>query len=182
MQRVIPRLVVIVSLLVAATASASVAAAGGGCHGSNAEAREASTSVVKIDGCTFVPTVNRVPTGTLVTFLNSGTGPHDVSGTMGEWGSDLLEPGESFQKRFAEPGMYAYSCSLHPGMAGVVVAGDAGAAAAAPVGVEPVAGTAADGPTSGPSPVSFAAIGAGGMLLGAVAIGVLLRRRDQGSV
>ena len=86
-------------------------------------ATEASSSVVRIDGCTFGPTVTRVPAGTEVTFLNTSTSPYDVTGRMGEWGSETLDVGQRYAHQFATAGVYAYSCSLHPRMAGVVVAG-----------------------------------------------------------
>ncbi|MBA2373289.1 MAG: hypothetical protein H0V74_03680, partial [Chloroflexi bacterium] len=84
------------ALLLLATALAVPALAGGGCHGGSAEATEASSSVVKIDGCAFVPTIDRVPVGAEVTFLNTDLGPHDVTGRAGTWGSTVLEPGESW--------------------------------------------------------------------------------------
>jgi len=176
------------TLLLLAGALVAPALAGGGCHGgAGAEASEASSSVVKIDGCAFVPTIDRVQVGAEITFLNSGMTPHDVTGTMGTWGSRLLEPGASWSTRFASPGIYAYSCSLHPGMAGVIVAGageGAGAAAAnvgsdgaqvSDVPLDPGADTA-DG---GSSASTAAAFGGAGLVVGVLGTGLLLRRRRQ---
>ncbi len=131
MARQLLRLFLVASVATAAwSAAAVVALAGGGCHGGTGTvAVEASSTVVKIDGCTFAPTVDRVAAGTLVTFMNSGTGPHDVTGTMQEWGSPTLEPGETWTMGFQKAGVYPYSCSLHAGMAGVVVVGGTAAAA-----------------------------------------------------
>jgi len=156
-------------------------AGGGGCHGTGAVATEATSTVVKIDGCTYAPTVNRVPVGTEVTFLNSGTGPHDVTGTMSDWGSGLLGPGQAYRTRFAKPGVYAFSCSLHPGMAGVIVAGAAGPGVVS--AAEPVpAMTADDSPTTpaesdaGAPTVALGAAGGVGLLVGAFLMGFLRRR------
>lgn len=175
------------TLLLLAGALVAPALAGGGCGRAGAEASEASSSVVKIDGCAFVPTIDRVQVGAEITFLNSGMTPHDVSGTMGTWGSRLLEPGASWSTRFARPGIYAYSCSLHPGMAGVIVAvadgsaaqGQAGApdesarAAAAAVTSEPSAGTAEA------APVAMVAFGGVGLALGVLGSALINRRRER---
>jgi hypothetical protein len=44
------------------------------------------------------------------------------------WGSfESLRPGRSVTYSFADPGVYSYVCSLHVGMLGTVVVGDAAA-------------------------------------------------------
>jgi hypothetical protein len=35
-----------------------------------------------------------------------------------------MDQGDSFRARFADPGIYPYSCTYHPGMTGAVVVGD----------------------------------------------------------
>jgi plastocyanin len=179
MRRSLLRLFVVLSMLVAAGSLAAVVVrAGGGCHGSETAvpSEAVGTTVVKIDGCLFLPTVSRVAVGSTVTFLNSGTGPHDVTGTTGrpdEWKSPLLEPGASYRHAFAKPGVYAYSCSLHPGMAGVVVA-SLGAEPPAAASVPPAI-TPAPAPSDlGPDPM---VAGGAGLALGAVGSWILLRRR-----
>jgi plastocyanin len=163
-------------LLVLGVLAAGGASAGGGCHGGTGTPSEATSTVVKIDGCTFLPTITRVPVGTDVHFLNSGTGPHDVTGRSGTWGSPILEPGRSFAHRFIAAGIYPYSCSLHPGMAGVVAVGPSDIALASDVQVvPPVATTASDGDS--PIPVALAA--GAGLLAGAFGAGLLLRRRED---
>ncbi len=148
-------------------AAAGVALAGGGCHqGVGADPAEGTSTVVKIDGCTFSPTVTRVAVGTEVRFLNTSPQFHDVTGRNGEWGSDTLQDGQSFAFRFAAPGLYPYSCSLHPGMAGVVVVGSPTAAADA-VDIAPVSATAPVAPApAGISPVPYLAVGGLGLLAG----------------
>jgi hypothetical protein len=81
-------------------------------------------------------------------------------------------------------GVFPYSCSLHPGMAGVVVV-DASAVDAqlasdvegpgSEPGSEPASGKAAPDGTSG-----FVAAGGVGILLGTVFGGVLVSRRRRG--
>ncbi len=158
-------------------AVAGGATAGGGCHGgTGATASTASSTVVRIDGCTFQPTVNQVPVGVLVTFLNTSGGPHDVTGGSGGWRSPMLNGGASYTHRFTESGVYPYSCSLHPGMAGVVVVGPTDVALAGDVKAEPSQpATAAEGG----SPIPVALGGGLGLVAGALGAGLLLRRRDQ---
>jgi plastocyanin len=165
-------------LLIAALGFATSAAAGGGCHAEGATeavASEAAATVVKIDGCTFAPSVTRVPTGTEVRFINSSPAQHDVIGRMGGWGIDTLPSGAEFKHRFATAGVYPYSCSLHPGMAGVVIVGSPASAAApdtAPVAAsEPIP----EDSTASDSGLPMLAVGGIGLLAGA-AIGVLAAR------
>jgi plastocyanin len=113
-------------------AAAGVVSAGGGCHGESENQvtpAEADAAVIKIDGCTFAPTVARVAAGTEVRFINASETHHDIVGRNHGWGTDSLEAGTEFKYRFLSAGVYPFSCSLHPGMAGVVIVGDAATAA-----------------------------------------------------
>lgn len=73
----------------------------------------------------YAPPVVRVPAGATVTWTFNDRGasgteplvPHNVIGTG--WGSPVLSEG-SFTHTFSEPGRYPYTCTLHPGMDGVV--------------------------------------------------------------
>jgi plastocyanin len=163
-------------LLIGFAAGGSPVTAGGGCHGgAGATATEGSATVVRVDGCTFAPTVTRVTVGTEVTFLNTSPSPHDVTGRMGEWGSDLLQAGASYKHRFASAGVFAYSCSLHPGMAGVVVAGGPNAALTSEV----VTTTAESVPApadAGLQPLPLIASGALGLVFGVLAMAAVRRR------
>lgn len=167
-------------LLIGFAAAGSPVAAGGGCHGGEgAVATEASSSVVRIDGCTFGPTVTRVPVGTEVTFLNTSLSPHDITGRMGEWGSETLAVGQRYAHRFGAAGVYAYSCSLHPGMAGVVVAGSPDMTIARdvlPATTEPA--TTANG---GIQPLPTLAAGGIGLLIGALGMATVRRRTGNAS-
>ena len=184
--KLLPLAVLPAGLMLLGSATAVPALGGGGCQGgSGAVATEASASVIRVDGCAFAPTINRVAVGTEVTFLNSGTGPHDVSGTMGEWGSRMMDPGESWTKTFDEVGLYAFSCSLHPGMAGVIVAKDDAEAAANVGSDEADAAPAADGTVADAAPPSTqsdppAVVAVGGVALaGAIGAALLSRRRAR---
>lgn len=169
-------------ILTVALAAAGAALAGGGCHPSGAApmaASEGASAVISIDGCMFGPSVTRVPVGTEVRWLNPTKSSHDVVGRDHEWGTDQLASGASFSHRFARPGVYPYSCSLHPGMAGVVVVGQT-VVAAAEVAADDIAQVAAAAPTE-PAAEPAAALpwlATGGLgLLAGLAIGAAIVRR-----
>ena len=171
-------------LLVLGWAATGTVLAGGGCHQeTEASATEASaTTTVKLDGCTFAPTITRVPVGTAITWINTTDGVHDVVGRKFEWSSQPLERGATYARAFAKPGVYPYSCSFHPGMAGIVVVGSPATAEAADIqqaaAIEPVdSGSSSDG-----SAVPLLAAGAvgllGGLALGAVGVRAFGRRDE----
>ncbi|MCI0346765.1 MAG: hypothetical protein L0221_15185 [Chloroflexi bacterium] len=83
----------------------------------------AATSTVNLEPCAMVPTTALVAPGTTVTFTNVSPDVHLVVGANGTWGDRDREiaAGASVTVRFAEPGIYPYSCALHRGMTGVIV-------------------------------------------------------------
>jgi plastocyanin len=141
-----------------------------------------SSTAVAIGDCVFTPTVTTVPVGTLVEWTNRSFQAHEVVGSNLTWGAHdkLLEPGDSIGWTFDKPGVYAYTCMLHPGMSGVVVVGAADLAVATDVvtpPAEPVASQTSSGDTLVPI-VAAAGLGLlGGALLGA-AIASRARRGD----
>lgn len=168
-------------LLVAGLAFSTVALAGGGCHTTNGQpTTDAATTTVTLATCRFGPTVARVSTGHVVTFVNKDGAPHNVTGTG--WASPELQQGDSYRHTFDARGIYPYACSLHPGMNGVVIVGAAAAAPpapAAPTAEAAPAGAADPAPAStGPSPE---VVGLGAVLIGvlAAAIGWLAARFRQ---
>jgi plastocyanin len=183
-------------LLMAGLATVPAALAGGGCHAgmSGAVHTDGTASVVRMDVCSFEPTVARVPVGTEVTFLNTSNHDHVVLGRGQSWGSgDPLRPGASRAARFGEAGVFPYSCPLHPGMVGTIVVGDAntplavmgadagGGVEAADAGDVSQAGSGGTATAAGGlEPV--AAIGIGGVAgLTVIALGALAVRRRPGS-
>jgi plastocyanin len=77
----------------------------------------------------FSPRIVRIPVGGEIDWNNDGRSPHNVIADDGEFGSDLLEPGDGYSFTFETAGAFAYHCSLHGapgvGMFGVVLVGDA---------------------------------------------------------
>jgi plastocyanin len=60
----------------------------------------------------FDPADITVPSGTTVVWTNMGEKPHSVTAHDGSFASGMLDPGESYQATFYEPGRtYTYQCS-----------------------------------------------------------------------
>ena len=144
------------------------------------------SSQVVLGDCVFTPTVTQVAVGTTVTWKNASIQEHEVVGANVTWGAHkkLLFPGDSIGWTFDKPGVYSYSCMLHPGMTGTVIVGDASAALASDAGAtdtgvtEPETEDAAD--TGRTTAVVGAASAAGGIGIG-LALAFLLRRRPAES-
>ena len=173
--------------------TAGAASAGGGCLHSVPPSDGEGTRVEMVDAC-FTPTVLHVEPGAEVTFVNRDDTLHQVSGVGDTWGSfaDLAE-GDSVSYTFDEDGVYVYSCWLHPGMVGAVVAGSgagsAGLDGASVTGGDVTSAAAADAAAPPASPASpgdnstaMGALligGAVGLVLGGGAAAATIRRRRQ---
>jgi plastocyanin len=162
----------------AGTGAAS--AGGGGCHGQTTEGR--GTTVEMIEAC-FTPSTLFAEPGDQITFVNRDPYEHNISAI--DWGrfDDMLQ-GDQFLVSFDEAGVYAYACSIHPGMTGAIVIGDGDQADAAVSGVaaeaQPLSSpqVPADGDSEG-----RIATGVAGLLIGAAAgTGIAaVRRRSSDS-
>jgi hypothetical protein len=70
------------------------------------------------------PLVARVPTGTIVTFVNDDEYAHAVTGAANAWGTyDELNQGDAVAYEFTAAGVYPFFCYIHPGMVGAIVVG-----------------------------------------------------------
>jgi plastocyanin len=82
-------------------------------------------AIVAIREFRFVPDTIRVPAGTKITWINCeedfADEPHTTTATGGAWRSELLSPGDLFERRFDAPGIYPYFCEPHPFMTGAVI-------------------------------------------------------------
>jgi plastocyanin len=182
-------------LVPVAVVAAPAAHAGGGCHSDATAARGDRVSLTRM--C-FEPATLFVEPGTTVTFTNDEDLVHNVTGRGLDWGRpDQMLRGDTLTESFADPGVYAYSCTLHPGMVGAVVVGDptealrttgAPTATAAPVidaAAAPPAALSADtrpvaavrGDDSGLGTGSAVAIAVGAGVAGAAAALALTGRR-----
>ncbi|HUH08205.1 MAG TPA: cupredoxin domain-containing protein [Egibacteraceae bacterium] len=75
------------------------------------------TATITINDFTFA-TPGSVPAGTTVTVVNEDSASHTWTSTSGVFDSGNLAGGDSFSFEFADPGTYAFACSIHPTMTG----------------------------------------------------------------
>lgn len=113
------------------------AAGGGGCR--DTAPTEGTGTTVEMTNFCMSPSTLRVAPGTTVTWKNVDPVVHNLF-ALG-WGHGVVEAGASVSQTFADPGTYAYACTLHPGMVGAVVVGD-GTGDAAELAAEPVVAVA----------------------------------------
>jgi uncharacterized protein (TIGR03382 family) len=162
-------------------AVAGPALAGDPCFHSDARPATSagSTVAITIQDCAFSPTVTSVPVGALVTWTNRSFQAHEIVGSNLTWGAHdkLIAVNDSIGWSFDKPGVYGYSCMLHPGMTGAIVVGGPDVAQLADVqqatAIEP-ASTADDG---GDMVVPALVAGGAGLALGLLVGGALMARR-----
>ncbi len=182
MQRLIASLFIATSGGIGLFAFAAPIEAGGGGHGGCMEQpRESTSDLVEIVNYCFTPAVLHVEPGTTVTWTNEDQEVHNVTFFDGSRAGDDpdLYYRNSVSATFDAPGLYAYYCSVHPMMLGVVAVGDpAGFAISQPSQqpeasppAAPAVASAASGlnPTIAGLVVAVGIVSAGG--------GYLLRRR-----
>jgi len=75
---------------------------------------------VGIANFAFSPNSITIAPGDSVTWTNSDGTTHTVTGGNGSWGSGNLANGQAYTHQFNETGDYAYHCSIHSSMTGVV--------------------------------------------------------------
>lgn len=75
---------------------------------------------VLIANLAFDPATLSIASGETVTWTNDDSVPHTVTALDGAFDSGIFDPGASFSWTFAESGMFAYQCQLHPTMEGTV--------------------------------------------------------------
>jgi len=149
--RLIAALVPPAFLLALLVTAIPVAAGGGFCHYA---ATDGQGTTVEMSQICFTPTILHVQPGDTVTFVNRDKIEHVLSAANGGWAlSNRLGEGQSFSYRFSSPGIFPYTCYLHPGMSGAVVVGDGRAVASRTSGTQ----TAAAGSPTG-QPVRWPAL------------------------
>ena len=78
-----------------------------------------SADNVVIRNFAYAPRTLNVKAGTTVKWRNADAAPHTV--TAGSTGSDVLNRGGTYSRKFTRRGTWAYICALHPAMKGTVV-------------------------------------------------------------
>lgn len=76
---------------------------------------------IEIRGFQFNPAVVHIQPGTLVRWINRDPVGHSTRLEAGGWASELLGPGDIYERKFEEPGEYEYACVPHPYMTGRVI-------------------------------------------------------------
>ncbi len=79
-----------------------------------------SGTSVTMAGSRFAPATLTIAPGETVRWFNDDALPHTVSASDGAWDSGNLAPGQAFERRFDQPGSFAYLCRYHPGMVGTI--------------------------------------------------------------
>lgn len=72
----------------------------------------------------FAPATVEVAAGSTVIFRNGGRALHTATASDGSFDSDLVSPGDAYERRFDRAGTFAYTCLLHPEMTGRIVVTD----------------------------------------------------------
>jgi plastocyanin len=87
---------------------------------SGATELRAPSDEVQIVDRIYQPSALTVEAGQSVLWHNTTLQPHTVTALGGEFDSGKLDGGETFSVKFTTPGTFAYKCTIHPTMHGVV--------------------------------------------------------------
>jgi plastocyanin len=80
---------------------------------------QSTGNAVSIENFSFNPAVLTVPAGTIVVWTNNDSVQHDIKAA--DFSSKPLAKGETFQYKFDKPGVYDYTCGIHPSMKGQII-------------------------------------------------------------
>ena len=83
-------------------------------------ARKPKTHTVVIEGTTFAPASLTVASGDSVVWLNKDPFPHTATSKAGGFDSQVIAAGESWKYVARKQGDFAYLCTLHTTMKGVL--------------------------------------------------------------
>jgi plastocyanin len=85
-----------------------------------ATAAHAATVRVDIDKFAFAPKEITVVPGAVVVWTNHDETPHTIAASDRSFASKGLDTGDTFEHAFTVEGDFAYVCTVHPFMTGVV--------------------------------------------------------------
>ncbi len=89
--------------------------------GDDTEEPSGDGTAVDIADFAFNPNPVTVPVGTTITWTNDDSFRHTVTNTDGEFSSDEMVGGSTFEFTFDTPGTFSYICAIHPSMTGEVI-------------------------------------------------------------
>jgi len=78
-------------------------------------------TAVAMDGVSFTPERLIVKVGETVTWTNKDPFPHNVKSADGSFESGEIAPDAQWQYRATAAGRFPYTCTLHPGMDGILI-------------------------------------------------------------
>jgi plastocyanin len=81
----------------------------------------AAPNSIEVKDFMFTPNTLTVNAGAEVSWVNKDDEPHTVVSDDGVFRSGALDTNESFSFKFAKPGTYHFTCSIHPRMVGTIV-------------------------------------------------------------
>ena len=81
----------------------------------------ANATAAEIRAMKFTQEHIEIAAGTTVRWTNNDQLQHTVTANDGSWDSGLINPGATWSHTFTQPGEYAFHCTPHPFMKGVVV-------------------------------------------------------------
>ena len=180
------RLLILSALVISAVAitlPVLAGAGGGGCHRDFTDT--ATNTVDVVDNC-FLSDVARIDAGDTVTWTNSDSYAHNIfSRTFA--GAPNLSWANTYSYTFDTAGVFPYSCTLHPGMIGVVIVGDVAPSTAVIAEVPPAVVVVTEAPVEARIDVPVVPIAesddrqmswliSAGLLTGGLALGATVNR------
>ena len=79
-------------------------------------------SAVKSSNKSYYPKISQIKVGDTISWTNKDISVHTVTSTDEIFDSGMLMPGDTFEQKFTESGLYDYFCILHPWMTGTIKA------------------------------------------------------------
>jgi plastocyanin len=76
---------------------------------------------IAIRNFAFGPTKIEISPGTRIIWTNNDSDPHTVTSVKHIWASDALDTSNTFSRTFRTTGSFAYFCTIHPFMHGMVI-------------------------------------------------------------
>jgi plastocyanin len=96
-------------------------AAGTGAAGAAAAQSGAGAAKAEMRTMVFAPSRMEITAGTTVVWTNNDPLVHTITADDGSWDSGAIEPGKTWSHTYSQPGEYAFHCTPHPFMKGVIV-------------------------------------------------------------
>jgi plastocyanin len=105
-----------------------------------------AAAVVTISGYRFTPDMVAIRPGQTVAWINKDGPTHTVTSDDNAWDSVVLLPGQRFALTLGKPGVYRYSCLVHPSMRGTIIVSTRGVPTPGTVTGAPTASNGKGGP------------------------------------